>query len=73
MPRKLGQAAGIDVTAPTVPREGTARLPAAEENSHRFQPTTEAMVILACSRAAAHFVVAIAEAGTPVLLATVHA
>ncbi len=51
---------------PAVPREGAARLHAAEEDSPRFQPTAEPTVILACSRAVAHFVVAIAEAGAPV-------
>ncbi len=41
--------------------------PAAEEDSHRFRPTTEARVILACRRAVEHFSVSIAEAREPVL------
>ena len=60
----------MDVTAPTVPREGTARLHAAEEHSHRFKATTEPRIIPACSARVAHFLVAIAEAGgAPVRLA----
>ncbi len=57
---------GWTVPLPAVPREGTARLHATEEDSRRFQPTMEPRVILACSRAVAHFLVAIAEAGVPV-------
>ena len=57
---------GWTLPLPAVPREGTARLHAAEEDSRRFQPTTIPTVILACRRAVAHFLVAIAEAGAPV-------
>ncbi len=57
---------GWTLPLPAVPREGTARLHAAEEHSHRFQPTKEPKVILACSRAGAHFLVSIAKAGAPV-------
>ncbi len=56
---------GWTLPLPAVPREGTARLHATEEDSRRFQATTEARVIPACSRAVAHFSVAIAE-GAPV-------
>ena len=59
-------APGWTLPLPAVPREGTARLHAAEEHSHRFQPTTGARVILACRRAVAHFLVSVAAAGAPV-------
>ena len=57
---------GWTLPLPAVPRENTARLHAAEARSHRFQPTTESRVILACRRAVAHFLVSVAEAGAPV-------
>ena len=56
---------GSTLPLPAVPREGTARLHAAEEDSRRFQPTTEPRVFSASAGQCASFLVAIAEAGAP--------